>query len=277
MNTLDKKKQEKYISYEDMLVKSKTNNKEWEIVFWLDIEKWEYDKITIDKMWNIWIFWLTGSGKTNFLKWIIFQLLDYKNSEIVLLHHFQERDLSLFKNKEKFVYKKDILNLNNNLDEFSHLVEFLNNEIENRKNKLKELWYDWNYDWYKNEVMLKDTNAEQISNLIVIMDEYATFRERVSKNLEWKNDEFDKIMKDIVSNANKYGISIIFSSQNLIEYEVWKLKDLTKNQFVGYSKQIWKDYIKKDDNNFLYSLKDTYLFYHIQKDNLLKIPVNLRK
>jgi len=207
------------------------------------MDGWKYQSSSINT--GIGIFWITNSGKTVLMKWLMYQLAHSKNNEFILLW---KEDLLTFKDNKKV---KGIYNVS----------DFTNKE--NFYKFISNIWLN---------ILERKQKAEQNSNLIVIMDEYETLRDFVSPSLEGWSDEFDIIMKTLVNYAREFKVSFIFGSQNYTKHTVWNLKDFIWDTFIWFTKRVQEELITTDKENLTSRIQGTYLFYSNTTETYLKIP-----
>jgi len=238
----------------------------WEVALWIDIENGNIIKDRVHKLTHTFIFWWTNSWKTITVKWLLYQIMQYKYSEFIILW---KDDLFPFKKSKKVRYVNDVISISKS--EFLSMINYLWLNVMNRKKILANAWYDGRYEEYQTEIMFKNPDAEKLSHLFLIMDEYEQLRENMGDMLWWTK-EFDNIIKTLANYCRAYGILFYLWTQNFLKESIWIMRDVCQNKLVWYTPNIQSQFVSTDVKNIIQWLPKTFLFYSTLNDCFLRLP-----
>lgn len=248
---------------DDVISSLEIDFNKWDICLWLDKDSWEPEIWNIHKLTHTSISWSTNSWKTVTLKWLLYQLSHYKNSEFIILW---KHDLLPLWQSKKVKYINNIVDTDSK--DIQMLLDYIWLNVSYRNNifnKEKVSHYNAYQELVKNS---KKWDKEELPHLFIAIDEFDALRRKI-----WNENEFDSLLKEIANYVRSYWILFIFWSSSLLKNEIWIMRDYTfNNQLVWHSRiiQPWLFNIDLDTLNS--NTKETYSFYSARRDKFLRIP-----
>ena len=251
-------------NFEQKLEKYSKNNllyKKWNsyiINWWYNIKEEIYNQISVEQAVHFWVFGWTWSWKTVRVKSLLDQYCQLWAKMLILDKNLADYTDIVSKYPNNTYLYTSLADVNTWEKVMLYLL-FLLLLLEERDKEFKKLWIS-----NHTEIFELDNWQEKIQwleRMIIVIDEFQSFRNSINKKLR---DKFDEVISHLVMVSRSYGFNIIFSTQNFnaevfpsdirsnLKYQIWYMSNIW-----SFKSVFWL----KDKQDEIIKLPSTYLFY----------------